>query len=183
MNTPIFYKEIESPHTQALVQDVLSMIEQNKININQNLYSWMDTPSTIRSLTNLKPFLDSIEGNDLYDYYNNIFKIGLVTLTPFEKIYVHIDATPPMFNLNIPVIGTEGSVTTFYRGALIPSNYTPGKDVNGILGRDSEVLEKYTLRKPTWHSAKILHGVVNQESNRCILSIKFKKDPLSLFYK
>lgn len=179
----MFFKKINNPLEEAVRHEVMCHLMEINFRTDIDRYTWISAEGLKNACPSLKPMFDGLELNDTHQFYDNIVAAGIVTLVPGGKILTHIDTTPPMINFNIPLYGTGRSTTRFFKGKLVNSSFTPGEGVRGIVGEDLELLEEYELDKSTWHLAKVLHGVQNGDQYRAIVSFKFKRDPLELFFK
>jgi hypothetical protein len=179
----MFHKKVSNPFEDVVRAEVVKYLDGNFGPRDVDRYTWIDADQLKAGCPSLKPMFDAIELNEKYHYFENIVAAGIVTLRPGGRILPHIDTTAPMLNFNIPLYGTGGSKTRFFKGKLVQSEFSPGTNVRGIVGTELEMLEEYTLDQTTWHLAKVLHDAVNGSTFRAIISFKFKQDPLELFFK
>lgn len=111
------------------------------------------------------PYLSAYK--KLYPFLSPIFNIYI--FPPNRILPVHIDAARKVA-LNIPISGTEESLTSFYKSSEdMVMDYVPQK----VLYRIDQPLEKvfeFSLRQSTLINNSIPHGVINGSKQRTIIS-------------
>jgi len=136
----------------------------------------------------IKPLLDELSSTHNIDLYNKLNYVGLGTILAGELLRPHIDCSPSMISLNIPISECNNSLNSVWRG-WIGSQWDIGDKVNGVAGIEidqtrSTIIESYTLDSATWVLPKIPHSVYHKGPGvRIMISLRFSEDPLHIFYK
>lgn len=115
----------------------------------------------LNSLKEKFPLLSS-----LWNFYN---------IVPFYHLQPHIDSARNCA-LNIPIIGTKGSTTIFYKTKPdLALRYDKDRVLNWV-DDDLEKVFEFELTKPTLIKNDIPHAVVNGPFKRMILSWSISLD-------
>jgi hypothetical protein len=96
-------------------------------------------------------------------------KWNFYRVEPYNNIPTHIDALRNCA-LNIPLCGTEGSKTIFYKSTGLENFEYDDKKLLHWTKHDVEKVYEFSLTNPTLIKNNVQHGVVNGPHRRIILS-------------
>ena len=111
------------------------------------------------------PYLNSVKEkfpllSSIWNYYD---------ILPYARLAPHIDARRSCA-LNIPIRGTEGSSTLFYKPTADLNLRYDNERVLNWVNSDLEKVFEFELVKPTLIRNDVPHAVINGSSRRIILS-------------
>ena len=116
------------------------------------------------------PYMSSILTK--YPLLNNIYNINLVE--PFTAVPLHIDSFRSCA-LNIPITGTGGSHTIFYRADDAVLEHAESNQFDLIKSPATEIF-RFTMTRPVLLNTKIPHKVINVKNySRLTVSWSFQK--------
>ena len=178
-----FFKELDIPFQTAQFEIMEYVLACDPDIVHKSTYDFADVGTFKANCPAVKNIFNALREFEDLDYWENLCYVGVCVLQPRKMLQPHIDCSPSMVGLNIPLLNCEGTLTRFYRGwASAQWEIQPG--VNGISVKSEKVMEEFELRKPTLFLPKVPHGVINKrDSVRMMCSLRFTEDPLNLFFR
>lgn len=178
-----FYKELDIEFEELRREIETYIFTNHGLDLRKSTYSFGDIPKFKEAVPSLRAFFDKVREYEDLNYYDNLSYIGLCILQPRKVLQPHIDCSPSMVGVNIPILGCEGTSTQFYRG-WAKAHMSITETVSGISVTKAKVLEEFELKKPTFFLPKVPHGVLNHKDTlRVMVSLRFTEDPLTMFFK
>lgn len=106
-----------------------------------------------------------------------------------DSVPIHTDGNeeyPKFLALNLPLFGCDGSLMHWWDNvdlAYASSTYQYGKNIKMLDGPDKVITHSLELSTPHLVRIDLPHNVANlKDSPRAILSMRFKPEPLHLWY-
>jgi hypothetical protein len=178
-----FFKELDVPFETIRYQILEHILACEPDIIHKSTYTFGDVDAFRANCPSIKWIFDALAKKQNLNYWDNLSYVGICVLQPGATLRPHIDCSPSMVGVNIPLMNCEGTYTQFYRG-WASAQWEIRSGVNGISVTSEEVLEEFQLTKPTLFLPKVPHGVINpKDTVRLMVSLRFTEDPLDLFFK
>ena len=173
----IYYKEIDVPNLDCLVEKTRNFIETKTTLISKRVFSawhFLDFPEYIRAVPELL--------TAFIEY--GITPVRVAAFVTYNNGKPHIDDCMEEARINLPILNCSGSLTSFYEDTTFEYVVDPFTKIahNRITGPLNKI-DSFEINKATVMRVRKPHGVTMSPGNpvpRITLTIKFDKDPVFL---
>jgi hypothetical protein len=177
MTNDIYFKKIEIPNIDKIVEQSLEFIKKDSKVYNRELSSYYILD--FKKFSNQCPLvISSLESIGLTPYLVSIFIMYKNDHGP-----IHIDLLPPYAKVLIPLMNTQGTKTHFYGNCNVirVSNPVSGiKSYRPILSSDISLNATTEVIEPIVIRTSVPHSVEMNETNfpRITMQIETNPDPV-----
>lgn len=177
-----YYKKIEIDYYDDIVADTLSYLKNQKPDIYNRK---IDATYYVLDLDEFKKFCPKLDlGFQKYEIVCN-FAVAFVMNTNRDNS-IHIDNYPyGNTRINIPILNTKGTITTFYTGGTFQEIINPITNIKHFKLTDIRTIRRadiVEINQPTVIRVNEPHSVHMDIKNspRITLTLGFDKDPIFL---
>lgn len=175
----IYYKEIDIPNLDCLVEKTRNFIETKTTLMSKRVFSawhFLDFPEYIRAVPELLTAFS--------EYGITPVRVAAFVTYSNNNGKPHIDYCMEEARINLPILNCSGSLTSFYEDTTFELVSDPFTNIayNVITGPLNKI-DSYEINKATVMRVRKPHSVTMAPDNpvpRITLTIKFDKDPVFL---